>query len=437
MEHYLLDVVRRQKLGVPVGVYSVCSAHELVLEASMEQALGDGTPLLIEATSNQVNQFGGYTGMRPADFRRLVMEVASRVGFPSERLILGGDHLGPNPWQNEPAEVAMAKAETMVREYAQAGFSKIHLDASMFLADDPGDRTRRLDSSVIADRSVRLCQAAEAGYQEWHALHSDAPAPVYVIGSEVPIPGGSQEPDEGLSVTDPEDLRQTIALHEQAFAAAGLTDAFRRVVGVVVQPGVEFGDASIHEYDRVQARPLTKALTEIQGVVFEGHSTDYQTRVALKEMVEDGVAILKVGPGLTFAMREALFALSYIEEELLGTGSHTSVSRLRDVLEQTMIDDPSDWIKYYHGSDEAQRIARKYSLSDRSRYYWGREAVRRAVESLVENLRRTSIPLGLLSQFLPGLYADVRAGRIEADPLDLVKARVRESLRDYAFAVTP
>ncbi len=436
MDHYLLEVVRRQKAGEPVGIYSVCSAHELVLAAAMEQALADGTPVLIEATSNQVNQFGGYTGMRPADFRRLVNEVADRVGLPKERLILGGDHLGPNPWQSEPADQAMAKAEAMVQEYAEAGFSKIHLDASMYLGDDPGERTRRLDPRVIAERSARLCRAAEAGYQSWRAAHPGAVAPVYVIGSEVPIPGGAQEPDEGLEVTDPEDLRETIALHEQGFASAGLSEAFERVVGVVVQPGVEFGDASIHAYDRAQARSLTAALSEFNGVVFEGHSTDYQTRQALKELVEDGVAILKVGPGLTFAMREALFALSYMEEELLGHKAPT-LSRLRDVLEETMIADPSDWKKYYHGSEEAQRLARKYSLSDRSRYYWGRPPVRSAFDRLVENLRHTSIPLGLLSQFLPGAYNRVRSGQITSDPLELVKAQVKASLGDYAYAVTP
>ncbi len=105
------------------GIYSVCSAHPWVLRAAMQQAKASGGPLLIEATSNQVNQFGGYTGMQPADFYRSVFDLAQQEQFSAERLILGGDHLGPNPWQHLPAAEAMAHAETMVAAYAAAGFA--------------------------------------------------------------------------------------------------------------------------------------------------------------------------------------------------------------------------------------------------------------------------------------------------------------------------
>src|SRR6185312_16973564 len=93
---YLKELVKSWHVQRPVGIYSVCSAHPWVLEAAMEQAIADNSPLLIEATSNQVNHLGGYTGMTPADFRRLVEEIAQKTGFKTERQILGGDHLGPN-----------------------------------------------------------------------------------------------------------------------------------------------------------------------------------------------------------------------------------------------------------------------------------------------------------------------------------------------------
>ena len=107
-----LAVARQQ--GRPKGIYSVCSAHPWVLEAAIEQAREDGSDLLIEATSNQVNHAGGYTGMLPQDFRRLVASIAAAKGFSESRLILGGDHLGPNPWQKQPAAAAMCEAERMV-----------------------------------------------------------------------------------------------------------------------------------------------------------------------------------------------------------------------------------------------------------------------------------------------------------------------------------
>ena len=139
------------------GIYSVCSAHPWVIRAAMQQAEANGTPLLIEATSNQVNQLGGYTGMRPADFHGAVFDLARQENFPEDRLILGGDHLGPNPWQSLHACEAMAHAEAMVSEYAAAGFTKLHLDASMPCKDDP----HSLPDTLVAERASRLCHAAE------------------------------------------------------------------------------------------------------------------------------------------------------------------------------------------------------------------------------------------------------------------------------------
>jgi hypothetical protein len=96
------------------GIYSICSAHPWVLAAAMQQAVDDGTPLLVESTSNQVDQYGGYTGMKPADFIRFAHGIAEQVGLPREHLILGGDHLGPNAWRSLPAEEAMRRAEALM-----------------------------------------------------------------------------------------------------------------------------------------------------------------------------------------------------------------------------------------------------------------------------------------------------------------------------------
>lgn len=162
--------------GHAKGIYSVCTANPMAMRAAMRQARVDDSPLLLEATSNQINQFGGYTRMRPVDYRDLVHQLAVEEYLPVERIILGGDHLGPNPWQNEPAQVAMAHAENLVTEYARAGFVKLHLDASMPCADDPSP----LLPQTVALRSARLCVAAEKAASRMR--------PVYVIGTEVPTP---------------------------------------------------------------------------------------------------------------------------------------------------------------------------------------------------------------------------------------------------------
>ena len=67
----------------------------LVLRACMQRAKETNSVLLIEATANQVDQYGGYTGMKPKDFMKFVEELAKIEGLSMDRIILGGDHLGP------------------------------------------------------------------------------------------------------------------------------------------------------------------------------------------------------------------------------------------------------------------------------------------------------------------------------------------------------
>ena len=158
----ILEIIRRHKAGEGIGIYSVCSAHPLVIEAALRRAGKDGTLALVEATSNQVNQDGGYTGMLPADFRDLVYSLADAAGFPRANVVLGGDHLGPNCWQASPADEAMRKSEVLVSQYVSAGFRKIHLDCSMSCKGDPvplGDRE-------VAARAARLCAVAEKSWQD-------------------------------------------------------------------------------------------------------------------------------------------------------------------------------------------------------------------------------------------------------------------------------
>ena len=136
-EHALDRLARDQHEGRAVGITSVCSAHPVVLDETVRHGAAGDHIVLIEATCNQVNQDGGYTGLRPADFRRQVEALASARGLSASQLVLGGDHLGPNPWKHLPAETAMAKSEDLVHAFVSAGFSKIHLDTSIRCADDP------------------------------------------------------------------------------------------------------------------------------------------------------------------------------------------------------------------------------------------------------------------------------------------------------------
>lgn len=419
----LLDIIAANRAGKPRGIYAVCSAHARVLDAAFSQARQDGTATLIEATANQVNQFGGYTGMKPADFRPYIEQIAAQAGFPARDIILGGDHLGPVCWRHEPAARAMAQARDLVSAYVAAGFQKIHLDTSMACADDP----EALPDETVAARAAKLCEVAETTAK----ARLGESRPVYVVGTEVPPPGGAAGAMRGLQVTSARAVRDTLAAHEEAFAARGLKTAWQRVIALVAQPGVEFDHASVHDYAPEKARQLRDLIADLPHIVYEAHSTDYQPAAAYPALVRDHFAILKVGPQLTWALREALFALSHIEDELVAEGRR---SNLRAACEQAMLDQPENWAKYYPHAEPEARLCRRYSYSDRIRYYWPAPATAAAVARLLENLRGADIPPPLLSQYMPAQYAALRAGELAALPADLIRHRIMQVTDSYARA---
>jgi len=386
--HPLAEIAASFHSGRAAGITSVCSAHPIVIEAALRLARKTGRPALIEATCNQVNQEGGYTGMTPADFRRLVEETAGRVGLDRQQVILGGDHLGPNPWKDLPAETAMARAEETIAAYARAGFTKLHLDTSMGCSGEPAG----LSDEMTASRAARLAGIAESS-------SPGTPDPVYVIGTEVPTPGGSlgeltKARDE---ITSPDAVGATFDAHRRAFREAGLEAAFSRVIALVVQPGVEFGHSEVLHFDPAQSEALTAALHGLPGIVFEAHSTDYQTKQGLRSLVAGGFAVLKVGPWLTFALREALYGLDCVADALDGNPPR---GRLMVAMDDVMRASPKNWSGYYHGDATELWRQRHFSYSDRIRYYWPDPAARSAVERLRRRLDGRRIPGPILSQFL-------------------------------------
>jgi len=408
-------LIAAQKRGELQGMVSICSAHPYVIQQTLRVYKTLRVSPLIEATCNQVNQFGGYTGMAPKDFVAYIRGIAVENDFPFENIVLGGDHLGPNVWQNEPADSAMDKSEELIRDYVQAGFVKIHLDCSMRLADDPQGA---LNPEIIARRAAQLAKVSEAAVGT--GLVS-AQLPRYVIGTEVPIPGGAQEHEDGVGVTKVEDARETIEVHRKAFYELDLQSAWERVVAVVVQPGVEFGDDFVLPYQPDAAKELSRFI-ESQSMVYEAHSTDYQTCDALKNLVRDHFAVLKVGPGLTFAFREAVFTLGMIEDEIFAKGKRSNIVQ---VLDDVMLKHPEHWQKYYRGNGAEQAYKRKYSLSDRARYYWVQPEVQTAFGRLMNNLGKQVLPHSLLSQFVEemGLNAE-----------QVIEWKINKVLNDYLTA---
>ncbi len=418
------EIIRKHLDKGKVGICSVCSAHPWVIEATLRFELNTNKKVLIESTSNQVNQYGGYTGMLPNQFREFVYQIADTIGFPKERILLGGDHLGPNCWQNENAEQAMKKSEDLIAAYIDAGYTKIHLDASMSCADDPVP----LDPMVVARRAARLAKVAEdfASPELKEVL-------TYVIGTEVPVPGGEKEAIQSVHVTEVDAAQLTIETHKQAFEELGIYHALDRVIGVVVQPAVEFDHSSVIHYRPENAKALSQFI-ENKPFVYEAHSTDYQTKENLRNLVHDHFAILKVGPWLTFAMREAIYALAEIEKELVDA---TVQSHAKEVINQILMDDKRYWQQYYSDTYSNAKVQLSFSLSDRIRYYWADERIVKTLETMIRNLEQKEIPLGLLSQYLPTQYNKVLSGNMKPEPMEIIFSKIQEVLEQYEFACVP
>lgn len=204
------------------------------------------------------------------------------------------------------------------------------------------------------------------------------------------------------------------------------------VVAVVTQPGVEFGDDQVFLYDHDAATELCAALKEFPEVCFEGHSTDYQSKECLKRMVEDGIAILKVGPALTYGLRESLFSLSMMEKELV---PEEKQAHFIETLEKVMLEKPDNWKKHYHGDEKQLALCRKYSFSDRCRYYIGLPEVVESINKMFENLREYPIPMNMLHQYMPISYIKVRDGIIPLDPRELALDGVVAFMEDYEYAI--
>jgi D-tagatose-1,6-bisphosphate aldolase subunit GatZ/KbaZ len=405
------------------GFCSVCSSSPLVLGAALSAAKSQGVAIIIEATANQVNQYGGYSGMRPADFANLVNRIPEGSGLKRNNIIIGGDHIGPYPWRGEDELAAMGKAEVLIAEFVKAGFTKIHIDTSMRLGSDDPDEP--LPDEVIAERAARLAKVLDQSRLQ------DKDYSV-VLGSEVPLPGGTAATGE-VSVTDPLAFEATYESFKNAFRQNSLQRVWNDVSAFVVQPGVEFSEDSVHYYKPGQAKMLMSALKRHPGICFEGHSTDYQPKKLLHAMVRDGVRILKVGPALTFYQREALFALEGIERELI-TGRGTQLSGFSAVFDDVMVQNPVYWQDYYKGDEQELKFMRKYSLSDRWRYYMREPRMDAAIRRLTDNLTSVNIPYALLSQYMPVQAEKFKNGEIAASPEALIRSRITDCLDNYMYA---
>lgn len=393
MSDILRQVVARNRAGEAVAIPSVCSAHPEVLVASLLRAEAMNRAVVVEATSNQVNQDGGYTGMRPQDFIRFVNKLADDADVDRGRIVFGGDHLGPQVWRKGPADRAMARARDLVVAYVAAGFGKVHLDCSEGCAGEPAQVSDR----VSAERAAALASACEATGAEV----------LYVIGTEVPPPGGARAGEDGHIVpTTPAGARATLLAHGEAFAAAGLSSVVPRVAGLVVQPGVEFSPMAMHHLPIDRNPGLRAEMMQWPGLCLEAHSTDYQHPAVFPRLAELGFAFQKVGPALTFAWRQAIYGL----DQLATLAGWQQGPALAETMEALMLAEPAYWQGHYQGNSADIRVERHFGLADRIRYYWPKPEAQAALGRLMALFEGRRLPDALLWQaFAPDLLARAEA----------------------------
>ncbi len=401
----LRDIVRRNRAGHAVAIPSVCSAQPDVLRASLVMAQRLDRQIVIEATSNQVNQDGGYTGITPSGFIDFVHALADAQDVDRARIIFGGDHLGPQVWRKMGAEAAMAKADALVREYVAAGFGKIHLDCSEGCAGEPA----QLGDEVTAARSAQLARVCCAAGDDL----------LFVVGTEVPPPGGARMDEHGdIPPTQPGAARATLAAHDAAFG-----DMAGMIGGLVVQPGVEFSPTAVHALPMDRDPHLLDALQDHPHICLEAHSTDYQDPAVFPRLATLGFAFQKVGPALTFAYREALYVLDQLRAQK---------GALQATMEAVMLADPASWQGHYSGDAKALYHQRHFGLADRIRYYWPHPAAKRAVQDLMGAFDTTISQIALASVFDPIVLE--RAERLKGSQIQrLIDAQIECALEPYFF----
>jgi len=420
----LSEIIAKNRASHTVAIASVCSAQPDVLQAAILLAGRLNKPVLIKATSNQVNQFGGYTGMKPIDFIALVTRIASDNRVDPALIHFGGDHLGPQVWRTEPAKIAMPHASKMMRAYVEAGFTKIHLDCSEGCAGEPA----QVDDTTSAERSAELAAICEQYAPDPEKLS-------YVIGTEVPPPGGAraEEAGQGTLPTNADHARHTLECHSDAFAARRLSHVWPRIIGLVVQPGLEFAPTHLDHFDMTAPNLLSTALSNDPHICFEAHSTDYQRNAVYPELARRNFAVLKVGPALTFAYRQALYALDHMREHLAPA---SKASRLLATVESLMLAEPSKWNKHYAGSETELYQQRHFSYADRIRYYWPEQKAQSAIEALFDALETPPPMRPLLEQYFDEAVIntavslkDLAGGWAKA----LVIAQIQRALMPYFF----
>ena len=349
------------------AVPSFCTSNIEVLKIIILYCKRKKLPCLIESTSNQVNQFGGYSGKTPQEFYNNIKKILKKNNFSSRNFYMGGDHLGPLPWKKKNEKTAVNNSVQLINKCLDSNYSKIHVDTSIKCIND-----KIINHSIIFDRTKYILQNSK--------LKKKLGKTFLIIGTEVPLSGSNEKGkikltqinQINLEVKKFKDLLKTLYKKKLKF-------------GLVIEPGMRFMHNSIQKPNFANFEPKRK-ISKKNNFVYEAHSTDYQPLGVLIKLVKNNFKFLKVGPELTYNYSRSLFLMEKIEKKYL----KNNFSKIKDNIMSTMLKDKKYWKDYYSGSSLKVKKLILNSKLDRMRYYLNKHKIKISINKLKKNINSLS-----------------------------------------------
>ena len=275
---------------------SFCTSNIDVIKTILYFCNVKKLPCLIESTSNQVNQHGGYTKKNPKIFVKEILNLKKKIGFNSKNFFLGGDHLGPLPWKHKKKSIAIKNSISLINEYLDQNYCKIHIDTSIRCKDD-----KYIDNEKVLNRSNEILNNFR--------IKKKIKKKFLVLGTEVPLAGSGD--NKKLIPTNKKQISTEVLNIKKMFKKIGLKNKF---FGLVIEPGMKYGHSTIKKPNFTNFADK-RNISIKNNFFYEAHSTDYQPNEVLKQLVKNNFKFLKVGPELTYNYSRSLFFMENIEKK--------------------------------------------------------------------------------------------------------------------------
>ena len=341
-----------------ISLPSFCTSNDDVILSIINFCKKNNLPVLIESTSNQVNQFGGYSKLKPSNFKKKVEKLAKKISFPKKNIIFGGDHLGPLPWKNLDYKIAMDRGEKLVSLYFKSKFKKLHIDTTMKLKND-----KVFNKQIIKARSEKILS---------NLNHKYSNKLIFILGSEVP-PAGGERIIRNFNKKKIFEIKSEILLYKKIFQNLNL----KNKLYLVVDTGMSFNDTKVFK-SKTNILNYLKKISDLMNVKYEAHSTDYQNLKELKKLAKCNFKFLKVGPELTFNYTKAILKMGKIEKRYFK--NHSDIKK---VILKVLKQNKKHWIDYYNLCSMDRVLTGRF---DRLRYYWNELNLKKAKNKLLKNI---------------------------------------------------